>query len=83
MSMPGAAHRLAQGRTLTSLAPPHPAPLPTGRGGRPGPAAACWWPAPALLPKLCPAPDPQISAALAEVVQRHLGVPASRLYIKL
>lgn len=36
-----------------------------------------------MLPKLCPAPDPQISAALAEVVQRHLGVPASRLYIKL
>jgi len=26
---------------------------------------------------------PQISAALAEVVQRHLGVPANRLYIKV
>ena len=30
----------------------------------------------------CPAPRLQISAALAEVVQRHLGVPASRMYIK-
>ncbi len=36
----------------------------------------------ALLATLLPALLLQISAALSEVVQRHLNVPPSRLYIK-
>ena len=43
----------------------------------------CWLTCPCFFLLPAPPADPQISTALAEVVQRHLGVPSSRFYIKV